>query len=215
MANLEVTGFNKNCFRLALVACFRSLFHYSCLFIIIDCVKFCYITFCCCLHHLAPSAPPQAVSGRPLTDNSILVEWRPPPDDQRNGLILGYRVFYLKSEENLSDKDAQSVEVDRTEATLTGLDTWTEYKIWVLGYTMTGESPQSMPIFVKTHESGRYFEQMMMPLSTNLLTYVENFKTCIVASCLYLGLWLIPFLIQIFRMSNNNVTVYCASSVWN
>ncbi|KAL4236406.1 hypothetical protein ACF0H5_004791 [Mactra antiquata] len=100
-----------------------------------------------------PAAPPQAVSGRPLTDKSILVEWRPPPQDQQNGIIMGYRVFYLKSEDNIDDNDADSVEVGDTEATLTNLDTWTEYKIWVLAYTAAGDSPQSLPIYVKTHES--------------------------------------------------------------
>lgn len=67
-------------------------------------------------------------------------------------------MFYLKTEDGLSDSEAESVEVTVNMATLTKLDVWTEYKIWVLGFTVAGDSPQSPPIFVKTHESGRYTE---------------------------------------------------------
>ncbi|XP_053394772.1 tyrosine-protein phosphatase Lar-like isoform X3 [Mercenaria mercenaria] len=100
-----------------------------------------------------PAAPPQAVSGRPLDPQSILVEWRPPPAEQQNGIILGYRVYFLRTEDGLSDSEADSVEVTGNRATLSKLDIWTEYKIWVLAFTAAGDSPQSPPIFVKTHES--------------------------------------------------------------
>ncbi|XP_060552121.1 tyrosine-protein phosphatase Lar-like isoform X3 [Ruditapes philippinarum] len=100
-----------------------------------------------------PAAPPQAVSGRPVGHQTILVEWRPPPAEQQNGIILGYRVFYLRTEDGLSDNEADHVEVTKLEATLAKLDIWTEYKIWVLAFTAAGDSPQSPPIFVKTHES--------------------------------------------------------------
>lgn len=87
------------------------------------------------------------------------MEWRPPPADQQNGVILGYKVYYLKTEEGMSDSDADSVEVTDNEATLTSLEIWTEYKIWVVAFTAAGDSPQSPPIYVKTHESGRYSKQ--------------------------------------------------------
>ena len=93
-------------------------------------------------------------------------------------------MYYLRTEDGLSDSEADHEEVTENRATLTKLDIWTEYKIWVLAFTAAGDSPQSPPIFVKTHESGRYTEQMLMPhnipLPPNLCRYLQ--KKYIVAS---------------------------------
>ncbi|WAR22990.1 LAR-like protein [Mya arenaria] len=100
-----------------------------------------------------PGAPPQAVSGRPLSHSSVLLEWKPPPSDKQNGNILGYKVLYVVNEDGKTEADAQSVEVTKTEAVLEKLHTYTEYKFWVLAYTAAGDSPMSPPVRVVTHES--------------------------------------------------------------
>ena len=105
---------------------------------------------------LEPGAPPQAVSGRPLNHESVLIEWKPPPISQQNGNILGYKILYVDNEEGANNEsDAKVMEVSKTEAVVENLKIWTEYKFWVRAYTQAGDSPSSPPIIVKTQESGR------------------------------------------------------------
>lgn len=63
-----------------------------------------------------PSAPPQAVSGKPINSQTIEVRWRPPPAELQNGHIQGYRILHAKNEaddeENLL-KGAVKLEVGK------------------------------------------------------------------------------------------------------
>ncbi|KAH3720982.1 hypothetical protein DPMN_063894 [Dreissena polymorpha] len=102
----------------------------------------------------APTAPPQSVSGRPLSHNSILVEWSPPPANQQNGNIVGYKVLYIINEDGKTEVEADVMRVGVvTRAQLENLETWADYKIWVVAFTAAGDSPMSPPIIVKTHKS--------------------------------------------------------------
>ena len=109
-------------------------------------------------NHSAPGAPPQAVAGQPLSPTSVLVKWKPPPPDQRNGNIKGYKVFYVKNDDGVTEKDAQVLEVphNKLEATIDKLAIWTQYKLWVVAFTAAGDGPLSPPIILTTAESGRY-----------------------------------------------------------
>nr|XP_034313381.1 receptor-type tyrosine-protein phosphatase F isoform X4 [Crassostrea gigas] len=102
---------------------------------------------------LVPSAAPQAVSGMPYKDSrSIKVTWKPPPKDQQNGEIQGYKIFYVKNEKSQTDQDAKSVSVEAEEIVLGELEIFTEYKIWVIAFTTVGDGPRSQPIRVWTNE---------------------------------------------------------------
>jgi hypothetical protein len=108
---------------------------------------------------IVPSAAPQAVSGMPYKDSrSVKVTWKPPPKDQQNGEIKGYKIFYVKYDPSQTDQDATSVSVDaeNQELVLGKLEIFTEYKIWVLAFTSVGDGPISQPIRVWTNEDGRY-----------------------------------------------------------
>lgn len=100
-----------------------------------------------------PSAAPQAVSGMPYKDSrSIKVTWKPPPKDQQNGEIQGYKIFYVKNEKSQTDQDAKSASVEAEEIVLGELEIFTEYKIWVIAFTTVGDGPRSQPIRVWTNE---------------------------------------------------------------
>ncbi|XP_078318089.1 receptor-type tyrosine-protein phosphatase delta-like isoform X3 [Crassostrea virginica] len=102
-----------------------------------------------------PTAAPQAVSGMPFKDSrSIKVTWKPPPKDQQNGEIKGYKIFNVKYENSQTDQDAKSslVDAESQELVLGDLEIYTEYKIWVLAFTSVGDGPSSQPIRVWTNE---------------------------------------------------------------
>lgn len=47
----------------------------------------------CALHSVVPSSGPNNVSAFATTSSSILVRWMEVPEPDRNGLILGYKVW--------------------------------------------------------------------------------------------------------------------------
>lgn len=124
-------------------------------------------TACICLRcnvNSAPSAAPRQVQGRALNSTSLSVTWLPPPVDRENGPIVHYRVVYVSTgrDDGHADRagdltrDATSVVVPGSEEShvLSGLDKWTQYKVWVAASTSAGEGPLSDVIIVQTDEDG-------------------------------------------------------------
>ena len=104
-----------------------------------------------------PGAPPQMVKAFPETSTSIRVSWQPPPENKRNGKIVYYKIFYVKS--TRSDPEATMIEITKDslknyEFTIDELLKYTEYRLWMLAGTSVGDGPISYPIIVKTDEDG-------------------------------------------------------------
>lgn len=97
------------------------------------------------------------MSGRPVDQHRIAVSWKPPLAHKQNGALAGYKLFYMQNEAGKTENDAtvRNVGPSQQAATLEGLRTWTQYKIWVVAYTRVGDGPPSAPILVHTDEDGR------------------------------------------------------------
>lgn len=105
---------------------------------------------------VAPGAAPLSVSGETVDSRSIRVTWFPPPADQWNGVLAGYRVLYAEAEGGSSDGNVASVPADEMSYTVRGLREWTSYNVWVLAYTVAGDGPRSDVIVVRTDEDGEF-----------------------------------------------------------
>ena len=46
---------------------------------------------------IAPSAPPRNVDVQVINSTSIEVSWSPPPDNDQNGIIIGYQLWVNSS----------------------------------------------------------------------------------------------------------------------
>jgi len=111
-----------------------------------------------------PSAAPQMVEAIAVNTSSVRVTWRPPPERQRNGLIVRYRVMYAsewaRQQDHSSDppRDATNITMTASDRScvITGLATWTVYRIWVSAFTRVGEGPHSDMIVVQTDEGGMF-----------------------------------------------------------
>jgi len=83
------------------------------------------------------------------------VSWSPPPADQQNGALAGYRVLYAEADGGSTDANVASVPADETSYVVHGgLRPWTLYNVWVLAYTAAGDGPRSDVIVVQTAEDG-------------------------------------------------------------
>lgn len=83
---------------------------------------------------------------------SLLVTWQSIPPASRNGIILGYKVFYrpvLMSRQTQTGTVSHMVTVSAPDqqVLLTGLSSFTVYKIEVLGYNDVGDGPLSTAIY--------------------------------------------------------------------
>lgn len=104
-----------------------------------------------------PTGQPRAVDGAPVSSTEVRLRWKPPQQQQQNGDLLGYKIFYLvtDSPQDLEEgrKHEEEIEVvpaSTTAHSLVFLDKFTEYRIQILAFNPAGDGPRSTPITVKT-----------------------------------------------------------------
>ena len=101
-----------------------------------------------------PNGPPFNVQVNSTSSTSFLVQWNNVPAADQNGVILSYTVTF----EALPDGSPQTkiVRAPRTQATLTGLNEYTNYSITVFASTIKGSGRISPSIFVITDEDSKF-----------------------------------------------------------
>ena len=104
---------------------------------------------------VAPAGPPQNVQVYSVSSRSLRIEWYPPHLQERNGNITYYKLRY--AQRGLPDSDATQILIKNPHTrnfTITELDKWTEYRIWVSAGTQVGDGPFSKPVIARTAEDG-------------------------------------------------------------
>ena len=101
-----------------------------------------------------PNAPPFNVQGDSTSSTSVLVQWNNVPAADQNGVILSYTVTYKALPDGSPQIKVVSAPV--SEATLTGLNEYTNYSITVFASTIKGGGRISAPIFVITDEDSKF-----------------------------------------------------------
>ena len=87
---------------------------------------------------VAPSAIPLNVIGVNSSSTSLSISWKPPPESDRNGNILGYNITYF----TINDSDLMTnITTSDTMTNITGLLVYTEYNVSVAAYTSVGSGP--------------------------------------------------------------------------
>nr|XP_020469940.1 protein sidekick-1 isoform X2 [Monopterus albus] len=98
------------------------------------------------LREEAPSAPPKNIVASGRTNQSIMVQWQPPPEPQLNGLLRGYVLRYRLAglPGDYQEKNISSPETNY--CLLKDLIIWTQYQIQVAAYTGAGLGVYSSPV---------------------------------------------------------------------
>ncbi|XP_054706437.1 tyrosine-protein phosphatase Lar-like isoform X2 [Uloborus diversus] len=126
----------------------------------------------------APTAPPKEVTGLALNSRSLKISWEPPPESQRNGIITFYKVLFLPSDKppDPAQATAKTVQAPDTETVLDDLNTWTQYRVWVLAGTTAGEGPLSEAITIRTDEGVPGMPQDVQATAINSTTINVRWK---------------------------------------
>uniref|UniRef100_A0A671RAK0 Protein sidekick-2-like n=1 Tax=Sinocyclocheilus anshuiensis TaxID=1608454 RepID=A0A671RAK0_9TELE len=95
----------------------------------------------------APDKAPTILSVTPHTTTSVLVRWKPPPDEEINGILLGFRVRYRELRyDRLRSFTVRTVNSPSANwAELTDLNKHKRYEIRLSVYNAVGEGPTSSP----------------------------------------------------------------------
>ena len=110
----------------------------------------------------APSQAPRNFDATAVTSTIITASWQLPPADSRNGIIIGFKLFYKKrgsggQATTLTIKNGTALSKD-----VTGLDIYTEYEFEVLAFTSVGDGPRSSPVVVvRTMKDGKNLKRCL------------------------------------------------------
>ncbi|XP_060883769.1 protein sidekick-2 isoform X6 [Labrus mixtus] len=85
-----------------------------------------------------PSAPPQNVIASGRTNQSIMIQWQPPPESHQNGILRGYTVRYRLTGLPVDYQIKNISSPDVTTLLLEDLIIWTNYEIEVAAYNGAG-----------------------------------------------------------------------------
>lgn len=98
------------------------------------------------LREEAPSAPPKNIVASGRTNQSVMVQWQPPPEPELNGVLRGYVLRYRLAglPGDYQEKNISSPETNY--CLLKDLIIWTQYQIQVAAYTGAGLGVYSSPV---------------------------------------------------------------------
>ncbi|KAJ7989955.1 hypothetical protein DPEC_G00309840 [Dallia pectoralis] len=93
-----------------------------------------------------PSAPPQTVIASGRTNQSIMIQWQPPPESHQNGPLQGYIIRYCLSGLPVDCQMKNITKPDLTNLLLEDLIIWTNYEIEVAAYNGAGRGTYSQKV---------------------------------------------------------------------
>ncbi|XP_043941066.1 protein sidekick-2 [Protopterus annectens] len=85
-----------------------------------------------------PSAPPQNVIASGRTNQSIMIQWQPPPENHQNGILKGYIIRYCLAGLPVGYQYKNITNPDVNNFLLEELIIWTNYEIEVAAYNGAG-----------------------------------------------------------------------------
>ena len=102
------------------------------------------------------------------SSTEITVTWKNVVGRERNGIILGFGVYYKAVGEFAVDT-TEKVEVvngsDAIEKVLGSLEKFMIYSITVLAFTSKGDGPRSTAIIVRTDQDGKFLTYIFIMYS--------------------------------------------------
>ncbi len=89
------------------------------------------------------------------TSTSITASWQLPPENARNGIIIGFKLFYKKKDSAGSPTTSVINNGASRSKVVTNLEEYTEYEFQVLAFNSVGDGPKSSVKVARTLEDGK------------------------------------------------------------
>ena len=89
------------------------------------------------------------------SSTSITASWQLPPADSRNGIIIGFKLFYKKKGSIELPTSLTISNGTRRSKIVSGLDEYAEYEFQVLAFTYVGDGAKSSVKVERTNEDGK------------------------------------------------------------
>ena len=108
---------------------------------------------CCSI--AAPTRAPESFTVTASSSTSITASWQLPQEDNRNGNITGFKLFFKKKGSLESSMPLTINSGSTLKKVVSGLDKYTEYEFEVLAFTSVGDGPKSAVKSARTDEDGK------------------------------------------------------------
>uniref|UniRef100_A0A673YUC1 Sidekick cell adhesion molecule 2 n=1 Tax=Salmo trutta TaxID=8032 RepID=A0A673YUC1_SALTR len=116
-----------------------------------------------------PSAPPQTVIASGRTNQSIMIQWQPPPESHQNGPLQGYIIRYCLSGLPVDCQMKNITRPDQNNLLLEDLIIWTNYEIEVAAYNRAGRGTYSHKVTEWTLQGAHAVPEAPLQLSEGRL----------------------------------------------
>ncbi|XP_055537203.1 neogenin isoform X3 [Wyeomyia smithii] len=101
-------------------------------------------------HSSIPSEPPSNVSLEATSSTSVTIRWQPPPVEDRNGQITGYKIRYRKNKKPLQ---VETTPANVRHWELKGLERLSAYQVKIAAMTVNGSGPFTEWHHIETYEN--------------------------------------------------------------
>ena len=101
----------------------------------------------------APTAPPENFTLQVVGSRAIIVSWRLPPFEERNGVIISYTIVLVELPTNKTL--IYQREGNHTQLIVEDLHPYYEYRCSIVAATHVGASPSSASVTIRTAEDGK------------------------------------------------------------
>lgn len=123
-----------------------------------------------------PAGAPTNVVVMVIDSSSVRVNWGPVPENQRNGVVLGYKVYYQMKNQPETELFKQFDGNKTYTGVINHLAGYTDYEFRLLAYTKVGGRFESSPVTVKTHRGvpGKPRDVRFNPVTYTMVTVRWN-----------------------------------------
>ncbi|XP_064109452.1 protein sidekick-like isoform X2 [Macrobrachium nipponense] len=97
-----------------------------------------------------PTGQPKNIQAQPVSSTEIKILWEPPDEEEMNGELLGYKIFYRSENDPEGSEDTEVVGASTRVYELLYLDMYTRYIITMLCFNPAGDGPKSVPVYTRT-----------------------------------------------------------------
>uniref|UniRef100_A0A8D1ZJZ5 Protein sidekick-1 n=1 Tax=Sus scrofa TaxID=9823 RepID=A0A8D1ZJZ5_PIG len=118
-----------------------------------------------------PSAPPKNIVASGRTNQSIMVQWQPPPETEHNGVLRGYILRYRLAGLPGEHQQRNITSPEISYCLVTELIIWTQYEIQVAAYNGAGLGVFSRPVTEYTLQGGKLAPRPAPASASSTLTF--------------------------------------------